>query len=177
MGNRAAPPPPINTLSSSDAFINEPQYSPIIRDAPKAKRPSVVVPQQNRGISYGSHTSPLLPSPQSDNRRDHNLTAENLRIARLANTSRLGFGSPTPENDADADDYISDISAVDEASEDTASDVSSLNELEKFDFERDTRGSGSGDGSALGSLPGARSGSAMNSYSPILGNGHERPWS
>jgi hypothetical protein len=179
MGNRAAAPPPIKPPSpSSTGFINEPQYSPIIRDAPKAKRPSVVVPQ-DRGVSYSSHISPLLPSPHSDNRRDHNLTAENLRIARLANTSRLGFGSPTPENDVDVDDNISDISAVDEASEDAASDVSSLNELEKFDFERDTRTSGSRNGSALGSLPGARSGSAMNSNSPILGpgTGYERPWS
>lgn len=127
----------------------------------------IVPPTESRGISYGSHTSPLLPSPQSDNRRDHDLTAENLRIARLANSSRLGFGSPIPDN-------VSDISAPDEAEEDAESDVSSLNELEKFNFERDTRGSRSG--SALGGLPGGRSGSAMNNNSPVLGSGHESPW-
>lgn len=185
-GHRAAPPPPIKAPlpgTNGGAFINEPQYSPIVRDAPKAKRPSVVVPpsQQSRGISYGSHTSPLLPSPQSARDRDHNLTAENLRIARLANTSRLGFDaqSPTsPERPRNQEDNISEISAPLE-SDDGKSDVSSLDELEKFNFERDTRGSGSGSGhnSALGSLPGARSGSAMNTNSPILGRPRERPWS
>jgi hypothetical protein len=172
IGNRAAPPAPIRTTPSigSGAFINQPQYSPIVRDAPKAKRPNVTVPQTSgRGISYGSHNSPLLPSPQSDARRDHNLTAENLRIARLANSSRLGFDSPTRD-----EDNISEISAPDEAEEDAKSDVSSLNELEKFDFERDTRDSRTG--SALGSIPGGRSGSAMTNNSPILPSGHESPW-
>lgn len=173
IGNRAAPPAPIKTAASagSGAFINQPQYSPIIRDVPKTKRPDVTVPQpQGRDISYGSHHSPLLPSPQSDARRDHNLTAENLRIARLANSSRLGFNSLTRDKD-----NISEISAPDEAEEDAKSDVSSLNELEKFDFERDTRDGGR-TGSALGNIAGGRSGSAMTSNSPILPSGHESPW-
>ena len=179
IGNRAPPPAPIRAPapSSPGAFINQPQYSPIIRDAQKAKKPNVIVPtdQDTRGMSYGSHHSPLLPSPQSDIRRDHNLTGENLRIARLANSSRLGFGSPPPDSD-----NVSEISAPDEVDDDAKSDVSSLNELERFDFERDTR-AGSRSGSALGSLSGGgggRSGSAMNNYnnSPVYASPHESPW-
>lgn len=172
IGSRAPPPAPIKTIASpgSGASINQPQYSPIVRDTPKTKTSNVTnVDTQSRGISYGSHNSPLLPSPQSDARRDHNLTSENLRIARLANSSRLGFASPTPDQD-----NVSEISIPDEAEEDAKSDVSSLNELERFNFERDTRDSRSG--SALGSVPGGRSGSAMNNNSPIFGTGHESPW-
>jgi hypothetical protein len=184
IGNRAPPPAPIKAPSpSTPSAFNQPQYSPIIRDAHKAKRPNVTVPpnQSPRGMSYGSHHSPLLPSPQSDIRRDHNLTGENLRIARLANSSRLGFGSPAPDNDDDGN--VSEISAPDEEEDDAKSDVSSLNELEKFDFERDTRGGGSRSGSALGSLSGGvgggRGGSAMNNYSnnsPVYANTHDSPW-
>lgn len=122
---------------------------------------------QTRGISNGSQSSPLLPSPQSDQRRDNNLTAENLRIARLGTASRLDFDSPTADN-------VSEISAPYEAEEDAKSEVSSLNELEKFDFERDTRSSNNG--SALGNVPGGRSVSALNDNSPIIGTGHESPW-
>ena len=185
IGNRAPPPAPIKAPSpSTPSAFNQPQYSPIIRDAQKAKRPNVIVSpnESTRGMSYGSHHSPLLPSPQSDIRRDHNLTGENLRIARLANSSRLGFGnSPPPDHDHNDDDNVSEISAPDEEEDDAKSDVSSLNELEKFNFERDTQG-GSRSGSALGSLSGGggRSGSAMNktysSNSPVYANTHDSPW-
>ena len=68
---------------------------------------------------------------------------------------------------------MSDISAEDAA--DAESDVSSLNELEKFDFERDTRESASN--TMIEKLPGARSGSVINNGSPVFESGYyERPW-
>ncbi|KIX92166.1 uncharacterized protein Z520_12159 [Fonsecaea multimorphosa CBS 102226] len=183
----AVPPGAFNGASSIS------QYSPIVKDtpvvtkAPSNKRPPPPIKTANLGPK--GHKSPTSGSPPS-----HGFTEENLRIARLANSSRLGYtpGEPSPSPKlpppatrsqliprespkehqdrffggsannsmiprpqrasvhynaarasvvSDADDY-EDIEAK--------SDVSSLNEFERFDFGTDINGGrSSGGGNSL----------------------------
>jgi hypothetical protein len=83
--------------------------------------------------------------------------------------SRLGFGTTEPY-------HVSNVSVpAEEDVADAKSDVSSLNELEKFNFERDTRVSEAS--SMLGNILGGRSGDSLHAHSPVgSGTGHEIPW-
>ncbi|KAJ9615305.1 hypothetical protein H2200_001380 [Cladophialophora chaetospira] len=173
----AAPPPGAFNGASSIS-----QYSPIVKETPvisnmlagkKAPPPINTTDVRDGAKSPGSSSPP-----------DHGLTEENLRIARLANSSRLGYTpaepSPSPklpppatrsqliprESPKEQQDrffgnggnnqsgqptsrYTSKrASVVSDAEEyediDAKSDVSSLNEFERFDF-------GAGIGSGRGS--------------------------
>ncbi|KAH0842235.1 hypothetical protein FOPE_07346 [Fonsecaea pedrosoi] len=190
LSNRAQAPsrleaPPPGAFNGASSIS---QYSPIVKDTPVIaktptnKRPPPPIKTANLGVKG-------LKSPSSP--PGHGLTEENLRIARLANSSRLGRTpgdltpspklpppatrsqlipreSPKEQQDrffggsvnnlaihhpqrasvhyegsrasivSDADDY-EDIEAK--------SDVSSLNEFERFDFGTDVNG---GRGSAGG---------------------------
>ncbi|OAP63933.1 hypothetical protein AYL99_03160 [Fonsecaea erecta] len=192
LSNRAQAPsrleaPPQGAFNGASSIS---QYSPIVKDTPTiakpppSKRPPPPINTANLGPK--GHKSPTPGSPPG-----HGLTEENLRIARLANSSRLGYtpGEPSPSPKlpppatrsqlipresprehqdrffggsannqmihrpqrasihydgarasivSDADDY-EDIEAK--------SDVSSLNEFERFDFGTDING---GRGSAGG---------------------------
>ncbi len=186
-----APPPGAYNGASSIS-----QYSPIVKDAPN----SSTGPGPRRGPP-----PPLNTSQFPDNRRNNlsphsasplsggsgrGLTEENLRIARLANSSRLGHvapGEPSPspklpppatrsqliprESPKDAPetyfsgsnpshsretstaapgrpDRASVVSDPDDYEDiDAHSDVSELNEFERFDFGEDA---GSRGGSAAG---------------------------
>lgn len=89
--NRSAPPQPLNPPTPTGAFNGASpisQYSPIVKEM----------------HSLGAVTSDDSPLPvkarRTDSPLDDNvLSRENMRIARLANSSRLGFAnSPTGEN-------------------------------------------------------------------------------
>ncbi|KIX01393.1 uncharacterized protein Z518_09119 [Rhinocladiella mackenziei CBS 650.93] len=185
-----APPPGAYNGASSIS-----QYSPIVKETPNipkgpgAKR-NPLPPLNTSNMSESRPKPPNSASP-----RGNILTEENLRIARLANSSRLGYtpGEPSPspklpppatrsqliplESPKDQqdhffsgsgngnslpqsraassrDDYhgnaerVSIVSEPDEYEDIAAkSDVSSLNEFERFDFSTDA---GSRGGSAAG---------------------------
>ncbi|KIW22751.1 uncharacterized protein PV07_11017 [Cladophialophora immunda] len=195
LSNRAQAPSRLEALSPGayNGASSISQYSPIVKDTPviakppSSKRPPPPIKTANLGAKG-------VKSPTSGSPPGHGLTEENLRIARLANSSRLGYtpGEPTPspklpppatrsqliprespkENQdrffggsanhqaihlpqrasihynparasivSDADDY-EDIEAK--------SDVSSLNEFERFDFGTDVNGDrGSAGGGSL----------------------------
>ncbi|KIW92303.1 uncharacterized protein Z519_07287 [Cladophialophora bantiana CBS 173.52] len=192
LSNRAQAPsrleaPPPGAFNGASSIS---QYSPIVKDTPGiSKGPtSKRAPPPINTANLGREG---LKSPTSGSPPGLGLTEENLRIARLANSSRLGYtpGEPTPSPKlpppatrsqliprespkehqdrffggsvgnqtmirpqrasihykaarasivSDADDY-EDIEAK--------SDVSSLNEFERFDFGTDING---GRGSAGG---------------------------
>ena len=182
----AAPPPGAFNGASSIS-----QYSPIVKETPvisKVLGPGKRAPPP---INTADHQGKDTKSPNSGSPPGHGLTEENMRIARLANSSRLGYTpaepSPSPKlpppatrsqliprespkehqdrffggggsnqpvssNTAPSSHYNSKRASVVSDAEDyedidAKSDVSSLNEFERFDF---GAGIGSGRNSASG---------------------------
>ncbi|KIW21291.1 hypothetical protein PV08_01871 [Exophiala spinifera] len=185
---RLAAAPPTGAYNGASSIS---QYSPIVKDSPGPARPP---PTTKRGpppplktdlASRRADRSPNSASPGA-------LTEENMRIARLANSSRLGYTpaepSPSPKLPPPAtrsqliprespkdkpenyfggsvvgslpqsrqvstsyhSDRASIVSDPDEYEDiDAKSDVSSLNEFERFDF-GPTAGGSRGGGSAAG---------------------------
>ncbi|ETI26374.1 hypothetical protein G647_03151 [Cladophialophora carrionii CBS 160.54] len=182
----AAPPPGAFNGASSIS-----QYSPIVKDTPTI--PKVLAGKRAPPPINTADLRETTKSPGSNSPAGHGLTEENMRIARLANSSRLGHTpaepSPSPKlpppatrsqliprespkehqdrffggsgssqsagpKTAASSHYPSKrASVVSDADEyediDAKSDVSSLNEFERFDF-----GTGIGIGSGRGSPAG-----------------------
>ncbi|KEF63820.1 uncharacterized protein A1O9_01798 [Exophiala aquamarina CBS 119918] len=161
------------------------QYSPIVKDTPTTSTP--VSSSNKRGPPPPLQTSNFA-SKSSKSGSPTGLTEENLRIARFANSSRLGYsaGEPSPspklpppatrsqlipresakesherffagsgsdsrttsQHRQESTKRASMVSDADEYEDiDAKSDVSSLNEFERFDF---TDAAGSRTGSAAG---------------------------
>lgn len=196
----AAPPPGAYNGASSIS-----QYSPIVKDAPGSARSPPTkrgppAPLQTDLAIRRANRSPNSASPGA-------LTEENMRIARLANSSKLGYTpaepSPSPKLPPPAtrsqliprespkdipenyfggsvgslpqsrqvstshhSDRASIVSDPDEYEDiDAKSDVSSLNEFERFDF-----------GPTAGSRGGSAAGHSLNYFaashnSPSAGRG------
>jgi len=167
------------------------QFSPIVKDTPMtSKRSSNNAGKRNLlpPLQTSTHRAKDSHNYSSQSSPDHGLTEENMRIARLANSSRLGWNAPSEEplrspklpppatrsqlipkespreerggyfgasgtNDAqpdspsrreDGDERRSMISAPDDYEDiDAKSDVSSLHELDRFNF-GDDGGNGRG---------------------------------
>ncbi|KAK6365683.1 hypothetical protein LTS17_011070 [Exophiala oligosperma] len=202
----AAPPPGAYNGASSIS-----QYSPIVKDAPGSARSPPTKrgpppPLQTDLASRRANKSPNSASPGA-------LTEENMRIARLANSSRLGYTpaepSPSPKLPPPAtrsqliprespkdrpenyfggsvgslpqsrqvstshhSDRASIVSDPDDYEDiDAKSDVSSLNEFERFDFGPTAGGSrgGSAAGHSLNYFASQNSPSAGRG-SPFGGN-------
>ncbi|RVX69225.1 hypothetical protein B0A52_07201 [Exophiala mesophila] len=198
--NRAQAPSRLEAPGAYNGASSISQYSPIVKDAPASalsgpsnKRqppPPLTTMNLNKSLKTPSSASP------------GGMTEENLRIARLATSSRLGHSpaepSPSPKLPPPAtrsqliprdgsryvlDDYYttpdassashrqgaskrsSIISDADEYEDiDAKSDISSLNEFERFDF-----------GEGAGSRSGSAAGTSLNYFaaqnSPASGRG------
>ncbi len=210
----AAPPPGAYNGASSIS-----QYSPIVKETPAIAKVlgEKQVPPPISTVDPREGTK----SPGSSSPPGHGLTEENLRIARLANSSRLGYTpaepSPSPKlpppatrsqliprespkEDQDrffggagnnqpgqpktgvSSHYNSKRASVVSDAEDyedidAKSDVSSLNEFERFDF---GKGIGSGRGSPAGTsltfFAAANSPAASERGSAFGGHGTHERW-
>jgi len=183
---RAQAPARIEAPGAYNGGSSISQYSPIVKDTPTTATP---VPSSNkRGPPPPLETSNFASTKSPKSTSPTGLTEENLRIARLATSSRLGYSpaepSPSPklpppatrsqliprESAKESHDRffagsgsdsrtasqqqqnsIKRASMVSDADDyediDAKSDISSLNEFERFDF---TDGAGSRTGSAAG---------------------------
>ncbi|EXJ56599.1 hypothetical protein A1O7_06943 [Cladophialophora yegresii CBS 114405] len=193
--NRAQAPsrlvaPPPGAFNGASAIS---QYSPIVKDTPTI--PKVLPSKRAPPPINTAHPREATRSPASNSPAGQGLTEENMRIARLANSSRLGHApaaepSPSPklpppatrsqliprESPKEHQDRFfggggnsqsaglrtalsshhpskraSFVSDADEYEDiDAKSDVSSLNEFERFDFGTGIgRGRGSPTGNSL----------------------------
>ena len=94
-GNRAAPPKPLNPPTPTGAFnggSSISQYSPIVKGHPSLGAVAAANVAEQRGHPSPLKTSTFSTSSGTNSPVDENvLSHENMRIARLANSSRLGF--------------------------------------------------------------------------------------
>ena len=204
-GNRAQAPqrlaaPPPGAYNGATSIS---QFSPIVKETSSTSMPSKRAPPPPL-VSTGDLLTKGAKSPSSGSPPGHGLTDENVRIARLANSSRLGDTpaepSPSPKLPppatrsqlipresldepqdrffggnvsnpalspaaADSGRYRSKRASVVSDADDyedleAKSDVSSLNEFERFDF---GGGIGSGRGSPAGGSLTLRDFGAVNS--------------
>lgn len=201
---RAQAPPRIEAPGAYNGNSSISQYSPIVKDTPTSATP-LSSNSNKRGPPPPLNTSNFASSKSPNSGSPTGLTEENMRIARLANSSRLGYsaGEPSPspklpppatrsqliprESHKEAHDRFfagsrthsrdnsrqqrhsskreSMISDADEYEDiDAKSDVSSLNEFERFDFSE-----------AANSRTGSAAGNSLNFFaaqnSPASGRG------
>lgn len=125
-GNRAAPPKPLSPTIPTGAFNGASpisQYSPIVKGVQSMGAVVAANAAERRGQPPPLKTTNIPRAAGAESPADENvLSHENMRIARLANSSRLGFNhSPVetnhPANASNGQRALSPLSENDRRSE------------------------------------------------------------